>query len=146
MSLAVLFDLSDAKQLTALPALAIWNSPSRHCLIPSLHMETWKRAGFMGVSEREQKGQMWKARYCDEVEKEYRTTMQRGQASLVPLLTKDLGKSKKSKTSSAQPLGTLQNAHIMFLKKVTLFSWNFCRICTHLYNISQVDFLIRKEV
>lgn len=85
-------------------------------------METWKRAGFTGVSEQEQKGQMWKARYCDEVEKEYRTTMQRGQASLVPLLTKDLGKSKKSKTNSAQPPETLQNAHMMFLKKVTLFS------------------------
>lgn len=122
MSLAVWFDLSDAKQLTALPALAAWNSPSRHCVIPSLHMGTWKRAGFTGLSEKDQKGQTWKARYCDEVEKEYKTTMQRGQASLVPLLTKDLVKSKKSKTNSAQPPETLQNAHIVFLKKITSFS------------------------
>lgn len=69
--------------------------------------------------------------------------MQGSQALLVLLLAKDF---VKSKTDSAQSQATLQNAHMMFFKGVTLFSYNFYRICGHIYNVNQVDSLLGKEV
>lgn len=119
---------------------------------------TWgtrERVASTNMSEREQKGQTRNAREGkpqvlrwggEGIQTHH--TMQGGQASLVLLLTKDLVKCKKSKTDSVCFFNLKKHCKMLiwcFLKG-SLFSYNFCRICSHIYNINEADFLLGKKV
>lgn len=154
MSLAVVFDLSNATQLPALPALATWSSPSRHGVTPGRHLgDTGEGDGrelpLHRCQKRSRKSRQWRPewenhRYSDKVE-EYKTTMQGGHASLALLLTKDLVKPKESKTDSAQYQETLQTLLRCFLHGSLYFlmtsaGWSY------LQHKSGRLLLLRKEV
>lgn len=89
MSLAVLFDLSNAKQLTALTCFSNLEQPQQTLPNAQQAHGTWERVASTHTSEKEQKGQTLKARVGrPEIRwrRSTKTTIQRSQALVVLLL------------------------------------------------------------